>query len=295
MVDTKKCTGLIDLDAMLHIVANVQFSAGNRENIKQTKSRVFTFINTIKKNAKCKDYISLYQNMNHTNFRNEILPEYKSHRTTSEAIKTWKSTIIEAFNESNAIGVDFIETDDAISIISNQLNKENCVIISSDKDMAQIEGFHYNPFKQGTTLDPTRWYYSSFSNAEKFFWAQVLAGDATDMPNAFCGIPGVGVPTALKLLDKFPKSTPYFKRVQEIYTNKFKNITPKEVLERALITYKMVRLLDGTEKDAYVNENARKEIDKIKQSYQSYKITENENRNVQLFGVEPLVNLFKQS
>jgi 5'-3' exonuclease len=255
--------GIIDLDAMLHIVANVQFSSGNLDKPDQVKVHVKTFIATIKKSSKCDKFISFYQKEGMKNFRNDILPRYKEHRSRSEAISMWKPTILEAFEEVGAVGLNFIESDDACSIIAVLNGSLASVIISSDKDMKQTKAHHYNPFKKGDADDPSRWFYSAKVDANRFYWSQVLTGDPTDMPGELCGIEGVGEKTALKLIEG---RSDYLTVVKEAYTKKY----GKDALPRAILTMKMVRLLVGSDKDSYINQDAKKEVDKLKNDWKTY-------------------------
>lgn len=285
VIDNKKKTGLFDLDAMLHIVASVQYKSGNRNNISAVKQHVRRFINTVRKNAKCKEYLMFYQGLGHSNFRNDLLPSYKGHRTKSDAIKQFKSAVLDGFKEAGGIELQHLESDDATSIMAHHLGMDNVVIISSDKDMKQVPCIHYDPFKKGKIMDLSRWYASSPSFADKFFWMQVLAGDSTDMPNALCGIEGVGMDTAAK---KIGKRKDYFKVVQEEYTKKY----GKAGFERALVTLRMVRLLDGSKKDSYANTKALQESEHIREIYKSHLVPLNDHAS-DLFGRESLVNLFK--
>lgn len=240
----KPSLAIFDLDAMLHTVANVQFSAGNTGNAKAVKQNISRFINSIKASCKCDRYVMFYQIDGHQNYRKEILPEYKGHRTSSDAIKCWKPTICEAFAEEGAIGLQYIESDDACSVVAEHYGYKNCVIVTSDKDMAQVPCTQYNPFKRSTPKKPIkpedRWTGFNFPLATRFFWAQVLAGDSTDMPNEQCGIMGVGISTAYKRLDAVPDDQPYLKTIQQEYTRKY---GAAEGRKRAVVTYQMVRLL----------------------------------------------------
>jgi len=247
-------TALIDLDSIIHIVAPVQFKAGNRDNPMITEAHVKRFVNSVVVNSGCQFAIMFYQDMNHQNFRNTILPEYKKHRVPSEAVLLWKPVIIKVFKDIRAQALKYIESDDAIFLYSEIFGKD-CVIVSGDKDMFQIPGTHYNPYKRNLTPEQ-RWKTVTRSEAEKFFWIQVLCGDSTDMPNNMCGIEGVGPATALKLLDQADVETPYSKVIQQAYTKKYGS---KEGFIRANRTYKMVKLLSkyGSE---YINDNAKQEM-----------------------------------
>jgi 5'-3' exonuclease len=237
---SKGKTALIDLDAMLHVVANVQLKAGNRDMPTTVKNHIRTFIANIEKSCGCQSSIKFYQGIGHKNYRNVIMPEYKGHRVPSEAIKLWKPTIMEAFKESGAHELKYIESDDAIALIAGRFNPKDIVIISSDKDMIQVPGTHYNPYKRNSKDPKDRWSIATYASASKFLWAQVLAGDPTDMPNALCGLPGVGVPTAFKMLDSYDIDVPHRTVIQDAYTKKYGS---KEGFIRANRTYKMVKLL----------------------------------------------------
>ena len=53
----KNLTAIVDLDSMLHIIANVQYSAGNRDNSTDVKNHVRRFIANICTNATDKEVI----------------------------------------------------------------------------------------------------------------------------------------------------------------------------------------------------------------------------------------------
>ncbi|KKM20728.1 hypothetical protein LCGC14_1642550 [marine sediment metagenome] len=227
---------------MLHIVANVQVKAGNKDIPDMVLNHIRVFIASIEKNSGCQHAIKFYQSIGHENYRNCILPQYKAHRIVTEAIKIWKPTIVEAFKEIGGIGLKYIESDDAISVLAEIIGAENVVIVSSDKDMMQVPGIHYNPFKT-LKKDQTaedRWSKATIATAHKFLWQQVLSGDTTDMPNNLCGIEGVGLVTAKALLDNAGIYTPYPKTIEWAYTKKYGS---KEGFIRANRTYKMVKLL----------------------------------------------------
>lgn len=259
-----KRTALIDLDAMLHIVANVQFSSGNRDNSAGVSNHICTFVKSIQENCKCTHALMFYQGIGHTNFRNELLPEYKGHRTTSEAIALWKPTILDTFKGLGAFELQSLESDDALSILAEKIGYNNVVLVSSDKDMKQVPGTHYNPFM--TTNDQeARWKTFSIFEAERFFWEQVLMGDSTDMPNSMCGIPGVGPATASKLCDD---DLLYADVIKNAYTKKF---GAAEGYKRANLTYMMVRLLK-LKFNSYISKAAQDEVECVLNALHTHEI-----------------------
>ena len=271
---------LIDLDGMLHTVAHVQFSAGNKDNPEQVKEHIRNFYATIRKNADCEKSISFYQKVGHENFRNDILPDYKGDRKVQEAVKLWKPVIIEAFSELDAIGLSHIESDDAIAVLAPKL-RGNVVITSSDKDMKQVVGNHYNPFKRKVKSDdPSRWFNINKFEANRFLWEQTLSGDGGDMPLALCGIAGIGPGKASKLCDN---EDSFAEIIQREYTKKYGEV---EGFKRAALTYQMVRLLNGTSADSYINNNAREEVRWVLSNYEKYIKTVADDVGA-LFGITP--------
>ena len=261
---------LMDLDAMLHTIAHVQYSSGNRSSIDTVKNHVKTFLGTVQKNSQCNSSIMFFQDIGFKNYRNDILPEYKGHRETPDAIKLWKPTIIETFKELGATGLKFIESDDLQSALAHKLGFTNVVITSSDKDMKQVPGLHYNPYKRNVTPEE-RWVNMSVDESRKFLYSQILAGDPTDMPNEFCGIQGVGMGTkgdyksgkAYKIVKAgLLEGLSYEEIVKNAYSSKYGE---KEGYKRALVTMRMVRTLTGSPADSYTNANAQSELDTLLQ------------------------------
>lgn len=88
--------------------------------------------------------------------------------------------------------VDGMEADDALGIAQWAAKDKSTCIVTSDKDLNCIPGWHYNWVKGET-------YYQTLAEANKCFWSQVLTGDTTDNIQ---GIPKVGPKTAEKVLSK---------------------------------------------------------------------------------------------
>lgn len=268
-----KFTALVDLDAMLHIIANVQWSAGNHDDTEAVIAHVQRFIQHILSNANAHSALMFYQDLGHENFRNDIMPRYKEHRSTSDAVAHWKPTILTAFHNAGAIGLKYIESDDAIGIMSTILGYQNIVIITSDKDMKQVPGTFYNPFKSNITAEE-RWYTMTPDQSERFLYHQILTGDPTDMPGELCGIEKCGPKTADKLLDH---SDSYGEILERAYTSKY----GESGWERCKLTYKMVKILNDAE--PYVGTNAETEIKYLKTEYQ----------NLFVPVTDPVANLFE--
>lgn len=83
------------------------------------------------------------------------------------------------------------------------------VIVTVDKDLDQVPGWHCNPDKE-------RLYEVSFEDSEMYRWMQVLSGDTTDN---YAGIPGIGEKKAMKLLVDVPVCD-LEKTVRAVYAEK---------------------------------------------------------------------------
>jgi 5'-3' exonuclease len=258
-------TGIMDLDSIIHIIANVQFSRGNRDNVSQVEQHVARFMDTIIRNSGVVQWIGFYQGMNHKNFRTDLLPEYKGHRTKTEAILLWKPTILATLKKIGVTELFYIESDDALAVVSRLFS--NYILVSADKDMVQIPGTHYNPFKKGPAISPDRWKRISKHQALFNLYCQVLSGDSTDMPNELCGIPLVGEVKSKKFLANAENEQEYLQVVHDKYVAKFGD---EAGLKRALVTYQMVRLLTHSRDDWYANDNAHSEMMKLTQNIDKY-------------------------
>lgn len=128
------------------------------------------------------------------NFREQmatILP-YKGNRDEAGKPKYYHQIKEYLFNVWNAIPVRGMESDDAIGIEQFNNPDKYTVIVSIDKDMDCIPGWHYNWVQK-------RMYYQNITDANLFFFRQMMEGDATDnVP----GVRNVGPKTAAKIIEQ---------------------------------------------------------------------------------------------
>lgn len=122
------------------------------------------------------------------NFRKEIWPEYKAHRTKPNPayLPDVQQFLVEYWD---ATFTDGIEADDALGIASST-EEESSVIVSIDKDLLQLPGLHYNfVTKNWTPVD---------SDTGDFnFWRQMVLGDRADNVFGFDGKARNDVPQML--------------------------------------------------------------------------------------------------
>lgn len=183
------------------------------------------------KQLNCKDIIIALDDKE--NFRKKLLPDYKSHRR-----KIRKPIILKSLKEYLSKNYETytyptLEGDDTLGILAtSDKYKDNCIILSADKDMRTIPCFHHFMHDNHTELvdEPT---------ADYHFMFQSLTGDQTDN---FKGCKTVGAIKAERVLHKVNKTLPeMWKAVVEEY--KRNNQTPKE----ALLQARMARILRASD------------------------------------------------
>lgn len=156
----------------------------------------------------------------HSCQRKEIYPHYKANRTSAPDELKYQFQLCRDFLD--ALGIvqtasHHFEADDIVGTWAQQQRAAGhaCMIISGDKDLAQLVGEQdiWWDYGKRTPLPP--------GGVKKEFgvWPQqipdqlALAGDVADnIP----GIPGIGMATAAKLLQKFKTTEILLSRIPEI-------------------------------------------------------------------------------
>ena len=109
------------------------------------------------------------------NFRDMIgvSKGYKDNRDPTHRPKHYRALKEYLINKHAAKVVNGEEADDAIGKLAYCDAADKCVVVSNDKDLDQLAGWHYDWTKDHV-------YYVNEEDAIKFFYTQVLCGDATD-------------------------------------------------------------------------------------------------------------------
>ena len=136
------------------------------------------------------------------NFRKQVDPMYKAHRTKPKP--TFLPDVEQFLMENyGAIRIHGIETDDALGI----LQTEDSILCSLDKDLLQVAGHHYQWSKDNhIEVD-------AFEGL-KFFYKQLLIGDRADNIE---GVRGLGTIKAGRLLDPLETEEEMFAVVRDLY------------------------------------------------------------------------------
>ena len=140
------------------------------------------------------------------NFRHELSDIYKAHRPKDKPLyyKFARQYLIDNWG---AIVVDGQEADDAIAIEATKNDPETTVVASIDKDMLQIPCWHFN-FVKGD------WTFVEPADGTKFFYKQILTGDAADNIK---GLFRVGPVKADKLLEGLTEEKELYEAVVKAY------------------------------------------------------------------------------
>ena len=154
-----------------------------------------------------------------TNFRKEILPEYKGHRNRKKPCG-YKRVIEDLKKEYRVIIKPTLEADDSMGVYATKYTGN--MIVSPDKDMKQIPGKLYN-FDEVFTV--------SKEEGAKWHLIQSCAGDQTD---GYSGVPGIGVKRAESLFNEHGYS---WKTVIKAFTDK--GLTEED----ALVNARLARIL----------------------------------------------------
>jgi 5'-3' exonuclease len=126
------------------------------------------------------------------NFRDKLatIKVYKGNRDPNNKPEYYDEIreYLKDFHAANVI--NGMEADDAMGIEQWKNKDRSTCIVSIDKDMLCIPGWHFNWVKGA-------FHYQTLAEANKMFWKQVVTGDTTDNIQ---GIPGAGPKAAEKLI-----------------------------------------------------------------------------------------------
>ena len=137
------------------------------------------------------------------NFRKDVDPNYKGNRVKRKPcgylkLKQW------GMDEFPSTQYPRLEADDVMGILATNGSLDNFVLISPDKDMAQIPCRIY---------DTKTEYTQTARAAKRLLYKQTLTGDSTD---GYKGCVGIGPKRADQILDKV-KGEDYWPAVVDAY------------------------------------------------------------------------------
>lgn len=186
------------------VLANTEYTSLALQNVKTVMEAVLERFN-----PEYKAYIQ-----DGRNFRYDVatIKPYKGNRDKSHKPKYYKEIKDYLVDQWQAIGVAEMESDDAIGIEQFRNTDKYSVIVSTDKDMMCIPGWHFN-WVRGELM------YQSIKDANLFHFYQMLVGDTTDnIP----GINQIGDKRAKKLIEELGRDEDRVRQaVQELYRKQY--------------------------------------------------------------------------
>ena len=232
MVDTKKLTAYVDGDVLLYQcgfaadaqvkakfkednpgvseevvaehLANTEYTSHALQNVKQS-------LNEFQSLFKEKPQLYLTGQGNFREHLATILP-YKGNRDPTHKPKYYRDIKDYLIDFWDAQVIEGREADDAMGCAQYarwKTGNEDTVIVTIDKDLDNIPGYHYNWRKQEL-------YYTDIETSDRLFWLQVLTGDRTDNIQ---GIHRVGPKAAEKILQDCSGWMDYYDAALRAYEN----------------------------------------------------------------------------
>lgn len=182
-------------------------------------------------------------------FRHDMYPEYKANREAQPEDIVVALPFIEAIVKAFKIPivtVDGYEADDVIATLAKQAEKEGFKVymVTPDKDFGQAVSeniFLYKPSRKGNGVDIMgekevceKW---GIQRVEQVIDMLALQGDAVDnIP----GVPGIGVKTAAKLLDKFDSVEGLYENLDQLKGKQKEKV--EENKEQAMLSKKLATI-----------------------------------------------------
>jgi len=204
-MNNKNKTLLVDGSVLIYRIASALEEATEWEfdfwtlhcDFALAKKTLVQTIEYYKENLKCKRVTIALDDKN--NFRNKIFPEYKSNRKKTRKPIVHKPLKEYIKTQYECLSYPTLEGDDVLGILAtSEEHFNNCIVLSSDKDMRTIPGLHHFIHDSSTELVDEK-------TANYNFMYQTLKGDLTDN---YPGCPGVGGVKAERALAKCNKDLP---------------------------------------------------------------------------------------
>ena len=167
-----------------------------------------------------------------TNFRTDVLPEYKENRKTTARPILVNPLREHLFKWYDAEMEEGLEADDLLGMATYK--KIGAICCSIDKDLRTVEGLHYNFDKPEEGVVKVK-----EKDAARQFYTQVLTGDTVDN---FKGLPGCGPKSAEKILDGASSVTEMWLRVLEAYEKK--GLSEEDAVQQARCAYILKKKTD---------------------------------------------------
>lgn len=205
-------TALIDGDILVY---RIGFSANEEAQEKFAVSRMGNFVEGLIRLKGIDTYEGYITGKK--NYRSDIASTYKENRKDARKPVHYDSLREYLVSKWDFKVIDGQEADDAMGIKAYELPEDSSCIMTIDKDLDMIRGWHYNFVKEDL-------YYVTEKEAIKNFYMQILTGDRVDnIP----GLKGIGPVKAKKILKDCDTEQDLFDAVLEKYDNDIDKLTER--------------------------------------------------------------------
>jgi len=205
---------LIDGDILVY---RIGFSTNEPDEEKFALSRMGHFVENLIRVSGIDSYQGYLTGKK--NYRIEIATEqaYKGNRKEARRPEHYDSLREYLISKWDFELIDGQEADDAMGIKAYELPEDSSCIMTIDKDLDMIRGWHYNFVKRDM-------YHVTEEAAIRNFYIQLLTGDRVDnIP----GLKGIGPVKATKILENCTTENSLFKAVSEKYNHDIDKITER--------------------------------------------------------------------
>lgn len=181
-------TALIDGDILVWKAS--AYAESHQEDELDLEERVLIDVNQWMTRAFCSEAIVCFSGPRDLNFRREVYPIYKTNRK-DERPEFHNMAVRILRDNFKVFERETLEADDCMGLLATLNTVTNPVIVTTDKDLRTVPGWHFNPDKEDFPV------YVSYQQADLIFLTQWITGDRTD---GYKGIEGVGEAGARKIL-----------------------------------------------------------------------------------------------
>lgn len=189
-------TAVIDFDIVINQAA--RYGADHAESPYDVFARIEQVIDEWRRGARCNKQILAVSCARSDNYRRDHLPDYKAHRDKEpDAAEQARRDMLKlshdwADRNLKLVRRPRLEADDILGL----LTAPDRVLVTIDKDLRTVPGWHYNPDKEDFPVRVTP------AEARRALMRQWLTGDSTDNIR---GCPAIGPKKAEKFLDETPE------------------------------------------------------------------------------------------
>ncbi len=208
-------TAVIDFDVIINKAA--RYGADHAEDPYDVFARIEVMIEEWRTGASCNKQILAVSCSRADNYRKDYLPDYKAHRDKKKATpekeaaeQKRRDMLRLAFKWADEnlklVRRPRLEADDILGLLA----APDRVMVTIDKDLRTVPGWHYNPDKEDFPVKVTA------CEAKRFLAKQWLMGDSTDNIR---GCPAIGPKKADTFLDTTPEDD-WLEGIYELFESK---------------------------------------------------------------------------